>query len=212
MHRMCCCHYTVLAVVIYPSISIYHSIYLSPFNRFHVARHPNIVLDLDALVGATSGELYKFKGIELQSIVPAHTRSVAALDSCTQGVVSGGRDGLIKLWSLDLECLQTFNVSNQSPIKSLVWHIETSKLLVGTRDSMIVEVNARDGSLMNIIMDMHFTGDVQGLTMSPTKGMIYDVCYVSMVGCTHTVVCVCMDIILRLERETRASRVYYYSI
>ncbi|KAF1779681.1 EF-Hand 1, calcium-binding site [Phytophthora cactorum] len=62
----------------------------------------------DAIAGTVSGDLFRFKGTELSSIVPAHTRGVAALYSssgATGGIASGGQDGLVKLWSADLECL-----------------------------------------------------------------------------------------------------------
>ncbi|EQC40263.1 hypothetical protein SDRG_02167 [Saprolegnia diclina VS20] len=137
--------------------------YLQPFLSI-------IFVGPDAIAGSTSGELYKFKGIELVTIVPAHTRSVAALYACTNGsVCSGGRDGLIKIWTSELECLNQFNVCNQQPIRSLLWHTERQTLLVGTRDSCVYEINASDGTIMTTVMDMHYQGQIQGLTVSPTK-------------------------------------------
>ncbi|OQR90411.1 microtubule-associated protein [Thraustotheca clavata] len=129
-----------------------------------------IFIGTDAVAGSTSGELYKFKGIELVTIVPAHSRSVAALYACANGsVCSGGRDGFIKIWTSELECLNQFNVCNQQPIRSILWNTEKQTLLVGTRESCIYEINAHDGSIINTIMDMHYQGQVQGLTVSPTK-------------------------------------------
>ncbi|OQR86640.1 microtubule-associated protein [Achlya hypogyna] len=137
--------------------------YLQPFLSI-------IFVGPDAIAGSTSGELYKFKGIELVTIVPAHTRSVAALYACANGsVCSGGRDGFIKIWTSELECLNQFNVCNQQPIRSILWHTEKQTLLVGTRGSCVYEINASDGSIMTTVMDMHYQGQIQGLTVSPTK-------------------------------------------
>ncbi|ETV90518.1 hypothetical protein H310_14708 [Aphanomyces invadans] len=123
----------------------------------------------DAIVGSTSGELYKFKGIELVTIVPAHTRSVAALAVHGTSVVSGGRDGLVKLWTSELECVSEWNSVNQMPIRSLAW--AGPSLLVGTRDSAIFELSATDGSVQ-VSVEMHSKGDVQALAVHPVKDKV----------------------------------------
>ncbi|KAF0683188.1 Aste57867_24752 [Aphanomyces stellatus] len=128
-----------------------------------------VFLNQDAIVGSTSGELYKFKGIELVTIVPAHTRSVAALYVNDTSLVSGGRDGLVKIWSAELECLSEYNSCNQMPIRSLVW--QNQSILVGTRDCAIFELSASDGSVQ-LSMEMHSKGEVQGLAVHPIKDKV----------------------------------------
>ncbi|CAK4077358.1 unnamed protein product [Aphanomyces euteiches] len=139
--------------------------YLQPFLSV-------VFLQQDAIVGSTSGELYKFKGIELITIVPAHTRSVAALCVNGSSLCSGGRDGLIKLWSAELECLSEWNSCDQMPIRSLVW--QNQSILVGSRDSAIREISSSDGSVQ-ICIEMHFKGEVQGLAIHPTKDKVMTV-------------------------------------
>lgn len=107
----------------------------------------------DAVVGTTSGDLYRFKGLELMSIVPAHARSIAALYCVPKSphhIVSGGKDGLVKLWSSDLECLSEFSEFNTAkhPIRSVFWDYDRNTLVVGTRGASIHQLSSLDGAVL----------------------------------------------------------------
>ncbi|TMW58376.1 hypothetical protein Poli38472_009935 [Pythium oligandrum] len=137
----------------------------------------------DALVGTTSGDLYRFKGVELASIVPAHTRSIAALYCVPKSpfhVVSGGKDGLVKLWSADLECLAEFSEFNTSKyaIRSVFWDFDKNKLVIGTRGSSIHQLSSLDGSqilpktsdgLEITTIEAHSYHELHGLGVCPSK-------------------------------------------
>ncbi|KAG2516785.1 hypothetical protein JM16_007566 [Phytophthora kernoviae] len=143
----------------------------------------------DAIAGTVSGDLYRFKGVELISIVPAHSRGVAALYSSTAasgGIASGGQDGLVKLWSADLECLAEFgefNASARHAIRSVYWDETRDTLLVGTRGSTIHLLSSLDGTLQALktpdgtpvtSLEGHARGELHGLS----------VCYTKARGCT----------------------------
>ncbi|KAL3658491.1 hypothetical protein V7S43_016623 [Phytophthora oleae] len=143
----------------------------------------------DAIAGTVSGDLFRFKGIELSSIVPAHTRGVAALYSSTGasgGIASGGQDGIVKLWSADLECLAEFgefNASAHHAIRSVFWDTAREMLLVGTRSSSIHLLSSLDGTPLGLktpdgtpvtSLEAHARGELHGLS----------VCYSKARGCT----------------------------
>lgn len=137
----------------------------------------------DAIVGTTSGDLYRFKGIELVSIVPAHNRSVAALHCVSKAphhVVSGGKDGVVKLWSADLECLGEFSEFNAAKhaIRSVFWDFERNVLLVGTLGSTIHQISSLDGSVLAprtpdgtevASVSHHFKKELHGLSVCASK-------------------------------------------
>ncbi|KAG7392007.1 hypothetical protein PHYPSEUDO_002713 [Phytophthora pseudosyringae] len=143
----------------------------------------------DAIAGTVSGDLFRFKGTELSSIVPAHTRGVAALYSSTGeagGIASGGQDGLVKLWSADLECLAEFgefNAAAHHAIRSVFWDTSRETLLVGTRGSSIHLLSSLDGTPLGLktpdgtpvaSLETHARGELHGLS----------VCYAKARGCT----------------------------
>ncbi|KAL4103022.1 hypothetical protein PRIC1_006759 [Phytophthora ramorum] len=143
----------------------------------------------DAIAGTVSGDLYRFKGSELSSIVPAHTRGVAALycsSAASGGIASGGQDGLVKLWSADLECLAEFgefNAASHHAIRSVFWDSARETLLVGTRGSSIHLLSSLDGTPLGLktpdgtpvtSLETHARGELHGLS----------VCYAKARGCT----------------------------
>ncbi|DBA05060.1 TPA: hypothetical protein N0F65_000748 [Lagenidium giganteum] len=137
----------------------------------------------DAIVGATSGDLYRFKGIEVATVMPAHVRGVAALycvPTTPHHIVSGGKDGLVKLWSSDLECLGEFGEFNgpKHPIRSAFWDYDRNTLVIGTRGASIHQLSSIDGSVVAPktpdgievpALDGHWKRELRGLSVCATK-------------------------------------------
>lgn len=137
----------------------------------------------DVIVGTTSGDLYRFKGIELVSIVPAHARSVAGLycvPKAPHHIASGGKDGVVKLWSSDLECLGEFSEFNiaKHAIRSVYWNFERNVLVIGTLGSSIHQISSLDGSVITprtpdgtdvTSIENHFRKELHGLSVCPSK-------------------------------------------
>ncbi|KAH9157942.1 hypothetical protein AeRB84_000261 [Aphanomyces euteiches] len=111
--------------------------YLQPFLSV-------VFLQQDAIVGSTSGELYKFKGIELITIVPAHTLAAVTVLS------SYGR--------LNSNAYLSGTPATKCPFVHCA----------------IREISSSDGSVQ-ICIEMHFKGEVQGLAIHPTKDKVMTV-------------------------------------
>lgn len=137
----------------------------------------------DAIVGTTSGDLYRFKGIDLNSVVPAHTRGVAALycvPAPPHSIVSGGKDGIVKLWTSDLECLSEFAEFNSArhPIRSVFLDFGRNTLVVGTRGTSIHQLSSLDGTAIVAkvsdgteipALPGHFRNELHGLSVCSAK-------------------------------------------
>ncbi len=61
--------------------------------------------DGEAVVGTGTGKLYKFKDNKLQQAFNGHAGAVNACVTMPTLLVTGGRDGLVKLWSHNLDLL-----------------------------------------------------------------------------------------------------------
>ena len=75
------------------------------------------------------------------------------IQSHSHGIVSGGKDGHVKVWTTTLECKADFDVSvlggiNPS-VRSVHIDIDNNKILVGTRGSEIYEISGSDGADIN---------------------------------------------------------------
>jgi len=123
------------------------------------------------VIGTADGHLYSFEGRVLQQAVKGHEQSVFALYSCSEGLVSGGKDGKVKVWSGALEIRSQFEICPVS-IRSVCWDPDSNKILLSTRDCQIREVSASDGSDQNndiALICGHSKHELWGLSMHPTK-------------------------------------------
>ena len=92
------------------------------------------------------------------------------------GVVSGGKDGMIKLWDYELSPVAEFDVralkiSVNPRVRAIDVSTEGTKILVGTQGSEIFEIHATDGSNVHdkALVQAHFKGQLWGLAMHPTE-------------------------------------------
>jgi microtubule-associated protein-like 6 len=126
------------------------------------------------IIGTADGHLYRFQGRQLQVAIPAHERSVNALYTCNEGLCSGGKDGMVRLWTTSLECtvevdmavLGAFNPC----VRSVCWNPDSNKILIGTRGSEIFEVSASDGSNLHgtsPLLQGHCAYELWGLAIHP---------------------------------------------
>ena len=127
------------------------------------------------VTGTASGHLYAWEGRNCVKAVKAHESSAAAIYSCDAGVVSGGKDGKVRLWTHSLEPRGDFDVANYGsfckPIRAVCWDPLSRKLVIGTAGSEIYEVSAVDGSNLHegAIVQGHCADELWGLAMHPTK-------------------------------------------
>ena len=110
--------------------------------------------------------------------IKAHSRCCTALYSCPAGVVSGGKDGLVKLWDNTLAFVQMYDMMEAAvpPYVPAVRSVSVcmddenqniTKLLVGTKGSEIYEVSKDTGSML-LLAEAHCSDEVWGLAMHPT--------------------------------------------
>eukprot|EP00741_Cyanophora_paradoxa_P020672 tig00021289_g19953.t1 len=143
------------------------------------------------VTGTTDGPLYKWQGGSAMEAVDAHKGPVFALVNTPDGgLVSGGKDGLVKFWTPDLKCTNTVDVGkllSANPIGAFVGgapairalHARGGTVLVGTQSSQILEIQ---GSSVSVFMAAHgasgtwkgqpasYQGEVWGLDVKPVVG------------------------------------------
>eukprot|EP00741_Cyanophora_paradoxa_P015979 tig00000042_g15425.t1 len=141
--------------------------------------------------GTTDGPLYKWQGGSATEAVDAHKGPVFALANTPDGgLVSGGKDGLVKFWTPELKCSRTVDVGkllSANPIGAFVGaapairalHARGGTVLVGTQSSQILEI---EGSSVSVFMAAHgasgtwkgqaadYQGEVWGLDVKPSVG------------------------------------------
>jgi WD40 repeat protein/Ca2+-binding EF-hand superfamily protein len=134
-------------------------------------------LEDDRVVSGTmTGHIYIWDGRNCSKTIKAHDKSVNALVICKHGLLSGGRDGRARLWSLpsiepgavfDLGGLGSFNPR----IRSVSWSKDGGRLLIGTAGCEIYEISAGDGSNFHPgpVIQGHCKHELWGLAMNPTK-------------------------------------------
>jgi microtubule-associated protein-like 6 len=126
------------------------------------------------VIGTADGHLYRFQGRTLQVAIKAHERSVNALYTCEEGLCSGGKDGMVRLWTTSLECTVEVDMSVLGAfnpcVRSVCWNPEMNKILIGTRGSEIFEVSASDGSNLHgdgALFQGHCAHELWGLAVHP---------------------------------------------
>jgi len=127
------------------------------------------------VTGTASGHLYAWQGRNCVKAVKAHAKNASALFTTAEGLVSGGKDGKVRIWSLNLEPRNVFDISTfgsvNPSIRSVCWKPEEAKVLVGTMASEIFEINARDGEDLHggPLVVGHFKEELWGLAVHPTR-------------------------------------------
>ena len=102
-----------------------------------------------AVVGTQDGHLYRFEGHMLRGSLKAHDRTVTTIHTCIDGLVSGGRDGCVKIWSPGLECRHEFDLNKicvPSSVRSICWDPFGNTLLIGFRSTQIFEISSVNGT------------------------------------------------------------------
>lgn len=127
------------------------------------------------VAGTLDGAIYRFSGSQLDKSVSAHSGSVNTLFVTNEGLVSGGRDGFVRLWTVALEIrleIDMLSVGSVQPnVRSVCWDDERHRVVVATMGAEIWELDASDGSSMHQAgpaLRGHFDGDLWGLATHPS--------------------------------------------
>jgi WD40 repeat protein/Ca2+-binding EF-hand superfamily protein len=124
--------------------------------------------------GTASGALYIWEGRNCRKVVKAHTGVITSLSSSPHGLVSGGDDCKIRLWSKSMEAGAVFDISSFGHlprIRSACQSNDGNRLLVGTYGSEIYEIASSDGSDLHHgpLIAGHCSGQLWGLAIHPSK-------------------------------------------
>ena len=129
----------------------------------------------DTLVsGTASGQLFLWTDRNCVRNVKAHDGTVNSLYSCSHGLVSGGRDHRVRLWTHKLEPGAAFDMSSfgiTPSIRSACLSADGTSILVGTKGANIYEVSAVDGSDLRggPVVSGHYTGKLNCMATHPSK-------------------------------------------
>ena len=63
------------------------------------------------ITGTVSGHLYCWSGRKLEKIIRAHEKGINAIHASPGGLVTGGKDGFVKIWASNLEHLKSYDLS-----------------------------------------------------------------------------------------------------
>jgi WD40 repeat protein len=133
-------------------------------------------------VGTVDGHFYVFQQNTLHHAIKAHSGGVHAIHVSLTGdqLVSGGKDGLIKIWNSSLDCVKELSVETILPaaqpsisprVRSVCFSKDSQFLLVGTRGAEIFEVRISNSSIVGPkpLMQSHGCRELYGLATHPTK-------------------------------------------
>lgn len=126
----------------------------------------------DVVTGTGTGDLYIWSGRNCVKSVAAHAKGVFCLANGKDGIVSGGKDGTVKVWNEKYETTATFDFNGKSPMKGISEQIVSvaapeNRLLVGTKAGEIWEVEGYQGE-PKLIMQGHYDKELWGLATHPT--------------------------------------------
>jgi len=125
--------------------------------------------------GSETGDIYRWKGNHVDFYVPeAHEGPVFTLFVCHLGVISGGKDGVVRMWSFSMKPLMFFDMKDSSVakdfacIRSLYW-VDRS-ILVGTEHSEIFQIDIESNS-RELLMEGHKYGAVTAVCTHSSRGL-----------------------------------------
>eukprot|EP01029_Cantina_marsupialis_P023861 TRINITY_DN60145_c1_g2_i1.p1 TRINITY_DN60145_c1_g2~~TRINITY_DN60145_c1_g2_i1.p1 ORF type:complete len:2255 (-),score=740.92 TRINITY_DN60145_c1_g2_i1:196-6960(-) len=138
------------------------------------------VLGSTLATGTVTGHLYLWRGRHLDKAVKAHEKAVTSLSARGEIMVSAGKEGVLKLWSLELETLRSYDLkdANPSPFQHAISacclsnDATNSTILVGTRGSELYEVCTGSGSIV-LLNRGHCRHELWGLAPHPTNPHVF---------------------------------------
>lgn len=126
------------------------------------------------VTGTVSGLLLLWTDRNCVRHIKGHQGSVNVLYASPHGVISGGKDRRIRLWTHRLDPGATFDMSHfglNPSIRSACMSLDGSSILVGTLAGEVYEISAVDGSDLRggAITSSHSTGLLRNIAVHPHR-------------------------------------------
>eukprot|EP00981_Chlorochromonas_danica_P004471 scaffold902_cov254-Ochromonas_danica.AAC.17 len=157
------------------------------------------------VIGCHDGSLYLFEGHQLNKLVQAHFKGVTALATTPSSfsmssscfIVSGGGDGMVRIWSEGLACLMEYNLAamvkgTNHLVRAVAIALDQKRVVAGVHGGEVVEfdiyqdlhMSARDkknnavsnndknpsSSSYQVVVHGHAPSLLLGLTVHPRSG------------------------------------------
>jgi len=132
-------------------------------------------LQTSIVTGTITGDLLLWFNQKVDQSVPAHQAPIFGVSKVGDGYASGGKDGLIKMWDRNLQCLHTYNLETFSPapfgpriVHALACNVNSgaNRLLVGTKGGTVYEVSVPTKSSV-MLLESHSVHELYGLCTNP---------------------------------------------
>lgn len=130
-----------------------------------------------AVIGCGDGSLYMFQRNNLTQMVAAHINGVYAMDvSSTKALlITGGGDGIVRLWNEKLECVQEYTMSAVSKchnnlIRAVSLSLDNTTLLVGLQGAEVIEMSVKDAAVNENVAIKGHTTQLLALAAHPRTG------------------------------------------
>jgi microtubule-associated protein-like 6 len=130
------------------------------------------------VIGTSDGFLYQFGDTALIKTVKGHSGPLTAMDvnASKKWLVSGGKDGTVRVWSADLACIKEFVVDSlletvNPSVRSVAFNALGTHIVIGTRAAEIFDVAVTNGAKVGdkSLVEGHGIRQLWGLASHPIK-------------------------------------------
>lgn len=117
------------------------------------------IVDGTLVTGTQSGQLLAWYGREcIRSVASAHDGPVLSLVATPKGgLLSGGKDGQVKLWDNDLVLVKAYPLQGPSSpvvVRSLAVDAHQSRIAVGLKSNEVYELVADTGAAVRVLQGL----------------------------------------------------------
>jgi WD40 repeat protein len=124
----------------------------------------------NCITGSLNGSVYVWSGNQCVKTIKAHTGLISTISAIPGGVVTGGKDNLLIVWTEEFKELRRLQVPS---CPKALDQDGNGNFVVGLRDGTIAQyVN---GSQPKVVMSSHSDGEQWGLAICPNTGLILTV-------------------------------------
>jgi len=126
------------------------------------------------VTGTVTGYLYLWKDRRIIRQVPGHVGPVYAIEHAELGIVTGGKDGLVKIWNRDFVCTRQFSMMDCDPkpfhssVHSVCSNRSFTKVVVGMKGGEVYEVAISSGRRV-LVTEGHSKKQLHGLATNPAN-------------------------------------------